>query len=352
MTAPLLSIRDLSVAFQSYGPPALVVEHLNLTVRRGEILGLVGESGCGKSVLARSILRLLPTPPARLTGEVFFGENLPMASSRAPGLLASEKEVFPGENLLTASPKRLRAVRGGEISMIFQEPMTSLNPVFTVARQMTEVVRLHTGAGRIKAKNICCDFLAAVKLPDPGTVMGKYPHQLSGGQRQRVMIALALSCGPKLLIADEPTTALDVTVQSQVLALLNDLTRARGVSTLFITHDLGVVAQLCDRVAVMYSGHLVELAPVESLFERPAHPYTRGLLAAIPTISNPRLHLPAIPGQVPNPAAPPPGCRFHPRCEQRLEQCVREAPALTPYGEHWAACHNPDRPALGQGWRP
>jgi len=322
--APLLSIRDLSVTFQSYGPPALVVEHLNLTVRQGEILGLVGESGCGKSVLARSILRLLPMPPARLTGEVFFGENL-----------------------LTASPRRLRAVRGGEISMIFQEPMTSLNPVFTVARQMTEVVRLHTGASRTRAGNICRDLLAAVKLPDPETVLGKYPHQLSGGQRQRVMIAMALSCGPKLLIADEPTTALDVTVQSQVLALLNDLTRARGVSTLFITHDLGVVAQLCDRVAVMYSGHLVELAPVESLFARPAHPYTRGLLAAIPSIFSPQAHLPAIPGQVPNPADPPPGCRFHPRCGHRLKQCAREAPALTSYGEHWAACHNPDRPAKG-----
>jgi peptide/nickel transport system ATP-binding protein len=277
---------------------------------------------------------------------VFFGENLPAAGSRVPGLLPSEKEVFSGENLLTAGSRRLRAVRGGGISMIFQEPMTSLNPVFTVGRQMTEVVRLHTGAGRIEAKNICRDFLAAVKLPDPETVLGKYPHQLSGGQRQRVMIAMALSSGPELLIADEPTTALDVTVQSQVLALLNDLTRARGVSTLFITHDLGVVAQLCDRVAVMYSGHLVELAPVESLFNQPAHPYTRGHLAAIPSLGNPRTHLPAIPGQVPNPADPPPGCRFHPRCGHRLDQCLREAPALTPCGEHWTACHNqgPGRP--------
>jgi oligopeptide/dipeptide ABC transporter ATP-binding protein len=316
----LLSIRDLSVTFQTYGPPSRVVERLNLAVRPGEILGLVGESGCGKSVLARAILRLLPMPPAQLTGEVFFGENL-----------------------LAASPRRLRAVRGGEISMIFQEPMTSLNPVFTVGRQMTEVVRLHTGISRGQAREVCRDFLASVQLPDPGTVLDKYPHQLSGGQRQRVMIALALSCGPKLLIADEPTTALDVTVQSQVLALLNDLTRARGVSTLFITHDLGVVAQLCDRVAVMYSGQLVELAPVAGLFGQPVHPYTRGLLAAIPTISRPRADLPAIPGQVPNPADPPPGCRFHPRCERRLEECRQEAPALAADGDHWAACHNPDR---------
>ncbi|MDR2935324.1 MAG: ABC transporter ATP-binding protein [Candidatus Adiutrix sp.] len=321
MTAPpILSIRGLSVAFQSHGPPGRVVENLDLTLRRGEILGLVGESGCGKSVLARSILRLLPAPPARLTGEIFFGENL--------------------ENLMAAGPQRLRAVRGGEISMIFQEPMTSLNPVFTVGRQMTEVVRLHTGAGRAKARKVCRDFLASVKLPDPETVLDKYPHQLSGGQRQRVMIATALSCGPKLLIADEPTTALDVTVQSQVLALLNDLTRARGVSTLFISHDLGVVAQLCDRVAVMYSGRLVELAPAESLFGRPAHPYTRGLLEAIPILSAPRAELLAIPGQVPNPADPPPGCRFHPRCGQRLDRCAREVPALTAQGEHWVACFN------------
>ncbi len=323
--APLLSIRDLCVTFRTYGPSSRVVEHLSLDVRRGEILGLVGESGCGKSVLARSILRLLPTPPAQLTGEIFFGENL-----------------------LAASPKRLRAVRGGEISMIFQEPMTSLNPVFTVGRQMAEVVRLHTGAGRAEARRVCRDFLAAVKLPDPETALDKYPHQLSGGQRQRVMIALALSCGPKLLIADEPTTALDVTVQSQVLALLNDLTRARGVSTLFITHDLGVVAQLCDRVAVMYSGHLVELAPVESLFGRPGHPYTRGLLAAIPTIADPRPDLPAIPGLVPNPADPPPGCRFHPRCGRRLDVCAREVPLLTAYGGHHAACHNLDPEWLRQ----
>ena len=316
----LLAIRNLSITFDTYGPPSRVVEDLNLEVMKGEILGLVGESGCGKSVLARTILRLLPSPPARMKGEV----------------------IFKGENLLTVNKRRLRSVRGGEISMIFQEPMTSLNPVFTVGRQMSEVLRLHTGADRREARRVACELLAAVKMPDPETAFDKYPHELSGGQRQRVMIAMELSCGPALLIADEPTTALDVTVQGQVLALLNELTRARGVSTLFITHDLGVVAQLCDRVAVMYAGCLVELAPVKDLFSRPGHPYTRGLLAAIPTIADPRESLPSIPGQVPDLTSPPPGCRFHPRCSRCLDICRQENPSLISQGsEHGVACHNP-----------
>ncbi len=323
MTAEiLLSLEDIGIKFETYGPPNRVVENLSLTVGRGEILGLVGESGCGKSVLARSVSRLLPSPPARVSGRVVFqGQEVPN------------------------DPKRLRALRGRSISMIFQEPMTSLNPVFTVGRQMGEVVRLHTGLNRPAAKKHCLELLAAVKMPDPETVFAKYPHELSGGQRQRVMIALALSCGPALLIADEPTTALDVTVQSQVLNLLNDLTRARGVSTLFITHDLGVVAQLCDRVAVMYAGQLMEVAPVAELFAAPAHPYTRGLLAAIPTIADPRASLPSIPGQVPDLTDPPAGCRFHPRCGRRLDICGREAPRLSAGaagGEHQVACHNPD----------
>lgn len=345
----LLTIKNLSVAFDTYGPPNRVVENFNLELMKGEILGLVGESGCGKSVLARTVLRLLPSPPARMKGEI----------------------LFKGENLLTVGKKRLRSVRGGEISMIFQEPMTSLNPVFTVGQQISEVLRLHTGVGRKEARRVGCELLAAVKMPDPETTFGKYPHELSGGQRQRVMIAMELSCNPALLIADEPTTALDVTVQGQALALLNDLTRARGVSTLFITHDLGVVAQLCDRVAVMYAGCLVELAPVEDLFSRPAHPYTRGLLAAIPTIADPRERLPSIPGQVPDLTSPPSGCRFHPRCSRGLDICRRETPNLINQGEvtikplpggrcfgnhrdyggalprlgqgsgHCAACHNP-----------
>lgn len=316
----LIEARKLHISFDTYGPPNRVVENFNLAMMKGEILGLVGESGCGKSVFARAILRLLPSPPARLGGQILFN----------------------GENLLTLDKKRLRAIRGGQISMIFQEPMTSLNPVFTVGQQMSEVLRLHTGLSRKEARRAAGEHLAAVKMPDPDATFDKYPHELSGGQRQRVMIAMELSCNPALLIADEPTTALDVTVQGQVLALLHELTRARGVSTLFITHDLGVVARLCDRVAVMYAGCLVELAPVREIFARPAHPYTRGLLAAIPAIATPRENLPAIPGHVPDLTAPPEGCRFNPRCERRLDECLISAPPLTGLGYgHSAACHNP-----------
>lgn len=314
---PLLAVRNLCVSFDTWDGPSRVLENISLDVRQGEILGLVGESGCGKSVMARAVLRLLPTPPARYSGEI----------------------LFRGENLLTVHKKRLRKVRGGEISMIFQEPMTSLNPVFTVGNQMSEVVRLHTGASRKEARRVCEDMLNAVNMPDAAEAFDKYPHELSGGMRQRVMIAMELSCGPALLMADEPTTALDVTVQGQVLAVLAELTRARGVSTLFITHDMGVVAQICDRVAVMYAGRLVELLPVDALFGQPMHPYTRGLIAAIPTLTDERELLPSIPGSVPDLVRPPAGCRFHPRCPERMDICERESPELLPCGEHAVACH-------------
>ena len=224
--------------------------------------------------------------------------------------------------------------------MIFQEPMTSLNPVFTVGRQMSEVVRLHMGVNRSKARRICEDMLRRVNMPDPERCFDKYPHELSGGMRQRVMIAMELSCQPALLIADEPTTALDVTVQGQVLALLAELTRSSGVSTLFITHDMGVVAQLCERVAVMYAGKLMELVPVQELFKKPLHPYSQGLIAAIPTLTDERPHLPSIPGNVPNLLHPPSGCRFHPRCERRTALCEREEPPLIHYGNRAVACHH------------
>jgi oligopeptide/dipeptide ABC transporter ATP-binding protein len=324
----LLSIENLSVVFTNYQGTSSVLNHVSLTVDRGEILGLVGESGCGKSVTARSILRLIPDPPGRITGDAIR---------------------FAGEDLLTVSKKRMGRIRGREISMIFQEPMNSLNPVFSVGNQMREVVRRHRGLGRREADALCIGMLQQVQMPDPAEVMKKYPHELSGGMRQRVMIAMELVCDPQLLIADEPTTALDVTVQGQVLAILTDLSRQRNIAVLLITHDMGVVAQVCDRVAVMYAGQVVELAAVEELFANPLHPYTQGLIAAIPDMDPPEGESPegngtrllySIPGTVPTLIAPPPGCRFHPRCQADGPACDRDVPELcwvTP--GHAVACH-------------
>jgi oligopeptide/dipeptide ABC transporter ATP-binding protein len=331
----LLSIENLSVEFSNYQGTSHVLNHVSLSVTRGEILGLVGESGCGKSVTARCILRLIPEPPGKITsGSIRFG----------------------GEDLLTVSRKRMGRVRGREISMIFQEPMSSLNPVFTVGNQMREVVRRHRGLGRRDADALCIAMLHQVQMPDPAVVLKKYPHELSGGMRQRVMIAMELACDPQLLIADEPTTALDVTVQGQVLAILTGLSRQRSISVLLITHDMGVVAQVCDRVAVMYAGQVVELAAVEELFAHPLHPYTQGLIAAIPDVDPPEDEGPegsgirplySIPGTVPTLIDPPPGCRFHPRCTDGGPACARDVPGLCwVTREHAVACHHPrgDRP--------
>jgi oligopeptide/dipeptide ABC transporter ATP-binding protein len=283
------------------------------------MMGLVGETGCGKSVMARSVLRLIPDPPGKITG----GEIL-----------------FKGEDILKAHRRRLREIRGNRISMVFQEPMSSLNPVFTVGNQMEEVVILHQKVDRSRAKEICIQMLQQVKMPDPERVLGKYPHELSGGMRQRVMIAMELSCRPDLLIADEPTTALDVTVQGQVLTILDDLVRRIGVSVLFISHDLGVIAQLCDRVSVMYAGKIVETASVKNLFAAPYHPYTEGLLQAIPSVDKDRDSLLVIPGVVPRLINPPGGCRFHPRCTKRFDPCDNIVPELFEVGPgHEVACH-------------
>ena len=319
MTEPLLSIRNLSVQFFTYQGVVRALEGIDLTIRRGEILGLVGETGCGKSVLARSILRLVPDPPGRIThGEI----------------------RFKGEDILRVNGKRLREIRGNEISMIFQEPMSSLNPVFTIGNQMAEVIILHQRVKRDRARAICLEMLSQVKMPDPDRVLSKYPHELSGGMKQRAMIAMELSCRPALLIADEPTTALDVTVQGQVLTILDDLVRRIGASVLFISHDLGVIAQLCDRVSVMYAGRMVETAPVEALFARPRHPYTVGLLQAIPSMHEERDSLMTIPGVVPRLIDPPPGCRFAPRCGKRFEPCDRVVPPLSEVEPgHAVACH-------------
>jgi len=319
MAEPLLAVRDLSIQFFTYQGVVRALENVNLTIQPGEIMGLVGETGCGKSVMARSILRLIPDPPGKITG----GEIL-----------------FKGENILKAHRRRLREIRGNRISMIFQEPMSSLNPVYTVGNQMEEVVILHQKVNRSRAQEICIQMLQQVKMPDPERVLGKYPHELSGGMRQRVMIAMELSCRPDLLIADEPTTALDVTVQGQVLTILDDLVRRIGVSVLFISHDLGVIAQLCGRVSVMYAGKIVETASVRDLFAAPRHPYTEGLLQAIPSVDKDRDTLMVIPGIVPRLINPPGGCRFHPRCTKRFDPCDNIVPKLFEVTlGHEVACH-------------
>jgi oligopeptide/dipeptide ABC transporter ATP-binding protein len=324
----LLNIENLSVEFSNYQGISSVLDRVSLTIEKGEILGLVGESGCGKSVTALSILRLIPEPPGRITSGAIR---------------------FEGEDLLKFSPKRMRQIRGNEISMIFQEPMSSLNPVFTIGNQMREVVRIHRGLRRREADTLCADMLHQVQMPDPKEVLKKYPHQLSGGMRQRVMIAMELACNPKLLIADEPTTALDVTVQGQVLAILTGLSRRRNISVLLITHDMGVVAQVCDRVAVMYAGRLVEMASTGELFANPIHPYTQGLIASIPKMdqqsggaqeTSGEHALYSIPGTVPTLIQPPPGCRFHPRCTVSGSSCDSDVPELRWVSpDHAVACH-------------
>jgi oligopeptide/dipeptide ABC transporter ATP-binding protein len=286
-----------------------VVLDATFEVRRGEVVGLVGESGSGKTMTALALLRLTP-PGARLSGQV----------------------LLDGVDLLALPERRLRRVRGARVAMVFQEPMSALNPVYTVGFQIAEAVRAHRAVGRREARREAAWLLDRVAVADAARRLGDYPHQLSGGQRQRVMIAMALASGPDLLLADEPTSALDVTVQAQILELLDGLRRDLGLAVLLITHDLGVVAESCDRVLVMYAGQIVEQAPVGDLFARPAHPYTRGLLAALPRLGQrvPRGQLPTLPGRVPDPGDRPGGCAFHPRCPEVMEVCLRRHPALQP----------------------
>lgn len=297
----LLEIRDLRTHFFTGEGVGRAVDGVSFFVRRGETLGLVGESGCGKSVTSLSILRLVPNPPGRIV---------------------SGSILFKGRDLLSLSEREIRAIRGNQISMIFQEPMTALNPVFTVGDQIAEVFRIHRKMKKREAFDAAVEMMEKVRIPAPRQRALEYPHQLSGGMRQRIMIAMALACDPDLLIADEPTTALDVTVQAQILALMDDLQDRTGAAIILITHDLGVIAETADRVAVMYAGQIVEEAPVERIFSDPLHPYTRGLLHSSPqtaTASQARLNV--IPGIVPSPAHYPPGCRFHPRCSERFEPC-------------------------------
>ncbi len=300
---PLLSVEGLGVAMG--GVP--VLEDVSFAIAPGETLGLVGESGCGKSVTALSIMRLLPEPPARI---------------------ASGRIVFDGTDLLDLDAERLRSIRGDRIAMIFQEPMTSLNPVFTIGDQIGESLIVHRGASRAAARAEAARLLDLVGIPAAASRLDRYPHELSGGQRQRAMIAIALACKPRLLIADEPTTALDVTVQAQILDLIARLRRELGMAVLLITHDLGVVAEFCDRVAVMYAGRIVEEAPATALFAAPGHRYTEALLRSMPAANAPGRDLPSIPGSVPPPAARGAGCVFAPRCGFATPRCRAELPPL------------------------
>ena len=314
----LLEVNDLRVSFRTDAGEALAVDGVSFSVGAGETLGIVGESGCGKSVSALSILGLIADPPGRV---------LPGSSVR-----------LRGEELLTAPPARLRDVRGGEVAMVFQEPMTSLNPVLRVGDQVAEAVRRHTELRGDAVNERVVTLLDRVGIPDPASRARAFPHQLSGGMRQRAMIAMALAGDPELLIADEPTTALDVTIQARILTLLDDLRRERNMALVLITHDLGVVAQVADRVAVMYAGRIVEEAPSANLFSTPAHPYTIGLLRSIPDPDKPGDRLEAIPGSVPSPHAWPPGCRFHPRCTVALDRCRTDNPSLMQAPATRAAC--------------
>jgi len=316
---PLLSVRNLTTTFSTARGPARAVDDVSFELEPGETLGLVGESGCGKTVTALSILRLVPEPPGRIDPR--------------------SRVDYRGDQVLTLPPAALRHIRGGEIAMVFQEPMTSLNPVLTVGSQIAETVRAHRGTDRHAAKVRALEMMGLVGIPDPEDRYRSYPHQLSGGLRQRIMIAIALACDPKVLIADEPTTALDVTIQAQILDLLMELKNRLRLAVLLISHDLGLVAGMADRIAVMYGGRIVEQGPTLALFARPQHPYTEGLLRAAPRVDRPLSVLAAIPGAVPPATDWPSGCRFHPRCAHAWQRCESEEPGLLSAGpEHHARC--------------
>jgi oligopeptide/dipeptide ABC transporter ATP-binding protein len=318
---PLLAVDHLTTVFDQPGGPAPAVDDVSFEVHRGETLGLVGESGSGKSVTALSVLRLV----------------------QPPGRISRGSVRFKGRELMTLPEPEMRAIRGAEISLIFQEPMTALNPVFTVGDQIAETLVVHRRATTREAKSRAIELLEAVRIPDPAGRVNDYPHQLSGGQRQRVLIAMALACKPSLVIADEPTTALDVTIQAEILDLVREMKAALHLSLLLITHDLGVIAQTADRVAVMYLGRIVEEGPVRTLFREPQHPYTRGLLASIPS-GRPGERLRGIEGVVPRLGALPEGCAFHPRCPDRFDPCTSRPPSEYVVGEdHKVCCYLHDR---------
>ena len=323
---PVLEVRDLRTYFHTEEGVARAVDGVSFAVGRGQTLGLVGESGCGKSVSAFSIMRLVPDPPGRIeAGQI----------------------LLKGRDLLALDEEEMRRVRGDDLAMIFQEPMTSLNPVLTCGFQIAEAIVLHQQVSKQEAHARAVEMLKLVGIPAPDQRSGEYPHQLSGGMRQRVMIAMALSCNPDVLIADEPTTALDVTIQAQILALLESLQKSLQMAIVMITHDFGVIAETADQVAVMYAGQIVEHAATQALFARPRHPYTHGLLRSIPRLDDAQERLDIIPGMVPDARAFPPGCRFAPRCPLADARCRAETPRLEEVeAGHWASCWK-----AGEGYR-
>jgi len=321
MAAPLLEIRGLKTHFATDDGMVQAVDGVDITIGRGETVGVVGESGCGKTVTALSVLKLIAMPP----GKIVAGEIL-----------------YQGRDLVPLDTDEMDRIRAKDIAMVFQEPMTSLNPVYTIGEQIAEVLRKHEGLSRKGAIERTVEMLRLVQIPNPERRLNDYPHQFSGGMRQRVMIAMALSCNPKLLIADEPTTALDVTIQAQILELLQDMKSRFGMAIMLITHAMGVVAETAQRVVVMYAGKVIEEAPVDQLFANPRHPYTQGLIRSIPRIDKAATHktrLEAIPGTVPSLLRPPPGCRFAPRCRYAMAKCREAVPPLTDIGGgHRVAC--------------
>ncbi|AEB07325.1 oligopeptide/dipeptide ABC transporter, ATPase subunit [Coriobacterium glomerans PW2] len=318
MSAPLLEVRGLTTEFKRDRKTWITaVSDVSFDLHPGEIVGLVGESGCGKSVSSLSVLRLLPRQTSRISGEVMFG----------------------GDDLLKLSEKRMRSIRGNDIAMIFQEPMNSLDPIMRVEDQLAEAITLHNDLSKREVHERCLRVLASVGIPEPKMTLRSYPHELSGGMCQRVMIAMAMSCEPKILIADEPTTALDVTIQAQILALMEQIRRERNTAILLITHDLGVVAETCSRVIVMYAGGIVEQTSTRELFAHPDHPYTKGLIASVPRLGSRVKRLPSIPGSVPDLAAMPSGCRFAPRCSFAQERCRTHEATLHPVApDHLSSC--------------
>ncbi len=314
---PILQVVDLKTHFFTTDGIVPAVDGVSFDIPRGKTLGIVGESGSGKSVTARSIMRLVPAPPGRIVG----------GSIR-----------FDGEDLLAKKEKDMRRIRGNKIAMIFQDPMTSLNPVFTVGEQIVEAVTIHQGVKKNEARSRAVEMLKLVGIPSPEKRVDDYPHQMSGGMRQRAMIAMALSCRPDLLIADEPTTALDVTIQAQILDLINEMKERFSMSVMIITHDLGVISEVADRVIVMYAGKAMECGSVEDIFASPLHPYTRGLMESLPRIDVKARRLKAIEGTLPNPADEITGCRFAPRCDRASESCFRDEPAYLEKGERRVRC--------------
>ena len=319
MAKPLLEVRGLKTYFSTDEGTVKAVDGVDIDIYKGEIFGLVGESGCGKSVTALSLLRVVPSPPGRIV---------------------DGKVMFEGKDLMKISEKEMRRIRGAKISMIFQDPHSSLNPVFRIGEQIAEAIQLHQRVDKKEVLSKAAEALDLVRIPDPEDRMYQYPHQFSGGMKQRAMMAMMLACNPALLIADEPTTAVDVTIQVQILELLRELRRKQGASIMLITHNLGVIAEICDRVAVMYAGNIVEQADVVSLFEKPKHPYTLALLGTFPGAEKKRGELTVIPGFVPSLVAPPSGCKFHPRCPHGKPICTKEMPPMVEVDEgHTVRCH-------------